>query len=69
MLQTAVSDDEVFHETVAGNFWYFNYPVLEPKPGEPHVCDPRHHAAGNDAGRYGRGRASRSGRGPGQGRS
>jgi valyl-tRNA synthetase len=35
MLQTAVSDDEVFHETVAGNFWYFHYPVIDPKPGEP----------------------------------
>jgi valyl-tRNA synthetase len=35
MLQTAVSDDEVFHETVKGNFWYFNYPVIDPKPGEP----------------------------------
>ena len=35
MLQTAVSDDEVFHETVDGNFWYFNYPVIDPKPGEP----------------------------------
>jgi valyl-tRNA synthetase len=35
MLQTAVSDDEVFHETVAGSFWYFNYPVIEPRPGEP----------------------------------
>jgi valyl-tRNA synthetase len=35
MLQTAVSDDEVFHETVAGSFWYLNYPVIDPKPGEP----------------------------------
>ncbi len=35
MLQTAVSDDEVFHETVAGNFWYFNYPVIDPEFGEP----------------------------------
>jgi valyl-tRNA synthetase len=35
MLQTAVSDDEVFHESVAGHFWYFNYPVIDPKPGEP----------------------------------
>lgn len=35
MLQTAVSDDEVFHETVAGHFWYFKYPVIDPKPGEP----------------------------------
>ncbi|MHC4176367.1 MAG: class I tRNA ligase family protein, partial [Planctomycetota bacterium] len=35
MLQTAVSDDEVFHETISGHFWYFNYPVIDPKPGEP----------------------------------
>ncbi len=35
MLQTAVSDDEVFHETVAGHFWYFQYPVINPRPGEP----------------------------------
>ena len=35
LLQTAVSDDEVFHETVPGNFWYFHYPVIDPKPGEP----------------------------------
>jgi valyl-tRNA synthetase len=34
-LQTAVSDDEVFHETVEGHFWYINYPVIDPKPGEP----------------------------------
>jgi valyl-tRNA synthetase len=35
MLQTAVSDDEVFHEPISGHFWYFNYPVIDPKPGEP----------------------------------
>ncbi len=35
MLQTAVSDDEVFHETTKGHFWYFNYPTIDPKPGEP----------------------------------
>ena len=35
MLQTAVSDDEVFHETVAGHFWHFKYPVIDPKAGEP----------------------------------
>ena len=35
MLQTAVSDDEVNHETVDGNFWYFKYQVIDPKPGEP----------------------------------
>src|SRR5436190_17359018 len=26
-LQTAVSDDEVFQETVKGKFWHFRYPV------------------------------------------
>ncbi len=35
MLQTAVSDDEVFHETVDGHFWYINYPLIDPRPGEP----------------------------------
>jgi valyl-tRNA synthetase len=34
-LQTAVSDDEVFHETVPGYFWHFRYPVIDPRPGEP----------------------------------
>lgn len=34
-LQTAVSDDEVYHETLAGHFWYFRYPVVNPLPGEP----------------------------------
>ena len=34
-LQTAVSDDEVFHETVKGHFWHIRYEVLDPKPGEP----------------------------------
>ena len=34
-LQTAVADDEVFHETVPGHFWHFKYPVIDPKPGEP----------------------------------
>ena len=68
-LQTAVSDDEVFHETVAGHFWHFRYPVIDPQPGEPTHRDDRHHAARNDAGRHGRGGASRSGRGAGRGRS
>ncbi|MEK6799484.1 MAG: valine--tRNA ligase [Planctomycetota bacterium] len=27
-LQTAVADDEVYHETVKGHFWYFKYPVI-----------------------------------------
>ncbi len=34
-LQTAVSDDELFHETVPGYFWHFQYPVIDPRPGEP----------------------------------
>ncbi|MEN6459419.1 MAG: valine--tRNA ligase [Thermoguttaceae bacterium] len=34
-LQTAVSDDEVFHEPVKGHFWHFRYPIVDPKPGEP----------------------------------
>lgn len=34
-LQTAVSDDEVFHEQMKGHFWHFRYPVVDPKPGEP----------------------------------
>jgi len=34
-LQTAVSDDEVFHEPTKGHFWHFKYPVIYPKPGEP----------------------------------
>ena len=61
-LQTAVSDDEVFHETVKGHFWHFNYPVIDPEAGRADARDHRHDAAGNDARRYGRGRASRSGR-------
>ncbi len=34
-LQTAVSDDEIIHETVQGHFWHIRYPVIDPKPGEP----------------------------------
>ncbi len=39
-LQTAVSDDEVFHEVKQGHFWHFSYPVIGvdgkgPKAGEP----------------------------------
>jgi valyl-tRNA synthetase len=34
-LQTAVSDDEVFHETVKGHFWHIRYDVIAPQPGEP----------------------------------
>ena len=34
-LQTAVSDDEVFHEVHQGHFWHFRYPIVDPQPGEP----------------------------------
>ena len=34
-LQTAVSDDEIVHETVAGHFWHLRYSIVEPMPGEP----------------------------------
>jgi valyl-tRNA synthetase len=34
-LQTAVADDEVYHDTVRGHFWHIRYPVIDPKPGEP----------------------------------
>jgi len=37
-LQTAVSDDEVYYETVKGHFWHFKYPVI---PSEPRTeCNP-----------------------------
>ena len=29
-LQTAVADDEVYHETVKGNLWHIRYPLKEP---------------------------------------
>ncbi len=34
-LQTAVSDDEVINEKVAGFFWHLKYPVIDPRPDEP----------------------------------
>ncbi|HWB09173.1 MAG TPA: valine--tRNA ligase [Pirellulales bacterium] len=34
-LQTAVSDDEVYHEPIAGHFWHMKYPVIDPLPREP----------------------------------
>lgn len=34
-LQTAVSDDEIVHETVDGYFYHLRYPVIDPQPGEP----------------------------------
>jgi valyl-tRNA synthetase len=34
-LQTAVSNDEMYHEEIDGNFWHIRYPVIQPKGGEP----------------------------------
>ncbi len=35
-LQTAVADDEVYHETVKGHFWHFKYPIIPPsEPVDP----------------------------------
>ena len=64
-LQTAVSDDEVFHEVKKGHFWHFSYPVVGvdgkgPKAGEPTSCDHCNNAPRDDVGRYGGGGASRS---------
>ena len=55
-LQTAVADDEIYHEDVKGGFWTFRYPVK----GSQRVHPLRDHAAGDDARRHGRGRASRA---------
>lgn len=35
-LGTTVSDDEVENKSINGHFWHFMYPVVDPKPGEPH---------------------------------
>jgi valyl-tRNA synthetase len=34
-LQTSISDDEVYHKTVAGHFWHVRYPLIDPQDGEP----------------------------------
>src|SRR5437016_3600006 len=41
-LQTAVSDDEVFQETVKGKFWHFRYPIMGQAsrlPSEPEFVE------------------------------
>ncbi|MBX3393839.1 MAG: valine--tRNA ligase [Phycisphaerae bacterium] len=43
-LQTAVADDEVYHETVKGHFYHLKYPIENPPPGGPafvHVATTR----------------------------
>ena len=38
-LQTAVADDELYKESVAGKFHYFRYPIVDPADGGPtHVA-------------------------------
>jgi len=40
-LQTAVADDEIYYETIKGQFWHFKYPVI---PDESHgATKPRSH--------------------------
>jgi valyl-tRNA synthetase len=34
-LQTAVADDEVYHETVQGHFWHLRYPLKDPMGDDP----------------------------------
>ena len=34
-LRTSISDDEVYHETVQGHFWYLFYPVIDPQGDDP----------------------------------
>jgi valyl-tRNA synthetase len=34
-LQTAISDDEIVHETINGHFWHIRYPIADAKPDEP----------------------------------
>src|SRR4030095_5897620 len=41
-LQTAVSDDEVFQETVKGKFWHFKYPVVPTLAGSASEGEPTH---------------------------
>jgi valyl-tRNA synthetase len=34
-LQTAVADDEVYHQTVQSHFWHMRYPLKDPGPNDP----------------------------------
>jgi valyl-tRNA synthetase len=37
--QTVLADDEVEHETVAGHFWYLQYPLVEPVMAEDGIIE------------------------------
>ena len=56
-LRTAVADDEIYYEEVAGHLWTIKYPIA----GSPSRRSPphRHDPARDHAGRHGRGRSSR----------
>ncbi len=56
-LRTAVADDEIYYEEVAGHLWTIKYPIA----GSTERRSPahRHHPARDHAGRHGRGRSSR----------
>jgi valyl-tRNA synthetase len=41
-LQTAVADDEVYHETVQGHFWHLRYPVIPSGPERGDRGEPTH---------------------------
>ena len=34
-LQTAVADDEIYHDKKQGHFWHLRYPILDAQAGEP----------------------------------
>ena len=56
--QTAISDLEVVYDEHKGHLWEIRYPVLgDDGTRDGRVSDCRDHAAGNDAGRRGRGRS------------
>ena len=56
-LRTAVADDEIYYEEVAGHLWTIKYPIA----GSTDRRSPayRHHPARDDARRHRRGRSSR----------
>jgi len=48
-LQTAVADDEVYHEKVKGHFWHFKYPVIPPEPQASACANVRNSTDPHDA--------------------
>ena len=52
-LQTSISDDEIYNETVKTSLWHIQYPI----EGDGQVRGRRHHAPRDDARRHRRGGA------------